>query len=279
MINNKIHQLPLRATMPTLPSAFFPVLLLILSAAGLLSSCLDETLVSTTYGNSSSDDTDMYLSINVPRTYAVTGTPTVDKENLIETLDVLVFSSGAGAPDDQSGYSVYATAKGTFTKDGKTFQVVMPVGKGFIVHAFINCSKELEAKDFYNSKGMEMNTALKKFTVAANPNADRPMPMHGYVANVDIEKDMAYKNLTISVLRSVASVQVMTNATQIGGTADAPVYTPGTITDAKSFSLRELYVYFYPNSGQIAANSNSYETSETDATRNVARPSLPTPSR
>lgn len=276
--------------MPALPSAFLPVLLLMLSAAGLglLSSCLDENLVSTTYANPTADETDMYLSINVPRTYAPTGTPAADKENLIETLDVLVCRPGAGATATGSSFYVYATCKGTPTENGKTFQVIMPVGENFTVHVFVNCREELQAKDFYNSKGLEMNAALQKFTLSANPNDAEAatLPMYGYTTGLTVNKDVANHTVTIPVLRSVAAVQVMTNAVD-NGTDDNPVLTPGDIIDPadplnkkKLFDLRELYVYFFPDNGQAGPNNGTYQalaSGAKDETRSVKDVSLPAP--
>lgn len=290
MLNNKIHQPSHRALMPALPSAFLPVLLLMLSAVGLglLSSCLDENLVSTTYANPTADETDMYLSINVPRTYAPTGTPAADKENLIETLDVLVCRPGAGATATGSSFYVYATCKGTPTENGKTFQVIMPVGENFTVHVFVNCREELQAKDFYNSKGLEMNAALQKFTLSANPNdTDAPtLPMYGYTTGLTVNKDVANHTVTIPVLRSVAAVQVMTNTVD-NGTDDNPVLTPGDIIDPadplnkkKLFDLRELYVYFFPDNGQAGPNNGTYQalaSGAKDETRSVKDVSLPAP--
>lgn len=245
-----------------------------LLAALLLASCLDETLVSTTYGLSATDDADMYLSVNVPRTAFSLGS-SAGKENTVKTLDVLVFARGKAEPDK---YYVHAACKGTLTADANKFQVVMPVGNDFIVHVFANCHEEMVAKNFYNSRGREMGAMLAALACGTDANsADAAsLPMHGYVTGVSIDKTKVNTTLNVPVLRSVAAVQVMTKATGTGGN-----YTPGNVTDDsgnKNFELRELYVYFYPDSGRVAAASEAYEApsaGDPDQTRDVTKVSLP----
>lgn len=230
-----------------------------LLAALLLASCMDETLVSTTYGeDTAAGDADMYLSVNVPRTTFSMGSYT-DKESEVETLDVMVFAKGKA---DQAKYYVHAACKGTLTKDANRFQVVMPVGDDFIVHVFANCHEAMVARDFYNSRGREMNAMLADLAVDINVNEDAvtALPMHGYVTGVSIQKKMVNNTLDVPVLRSVAAVQVMAGEGA-----------------KKNFELRELYVYFYPDSGRVAAASDAYEAllpSEKDQTRDVTKASL-----
>ena len=245
----------------TLPSAASRLcLLLALLAAGLLSSCTDDTFTSgsgsepPTDGN---DATDMYISVSVPRTLAASGTA-ADKENRIETLDVLVFRNGVGSA--VGSYFAYAACQGKPAENGKTFQVSMPVGEHFIIHVFANCHDELTAKGFYNSRGREMSTLLKELTTAVNTNTGHPntLPMHGYLSDVTIKETDVNHSLTVPVLRSVASVRA---------TNKCP-----------NFDLRELYVYFYSNSACVGAAPTSYETltaGDADETRNVRTVSLP----
>lgn len=247
-----------------------------LLAALLLASCMDETLVSSTgYGQDAvSGDADMYLSVNVPRTTFSLGSY-ADKESEVETLDVMVFAKGKAEPDK---YYVHAACKGTLTSDANKFQVVMPVGNDFIVHVFANCHDAMVAHNFYNSRGREMGAMLADLTEGTDVNAPSvtSLPMHGYVTGVSIDKSKVNTKLDVPVLRSVAAVQVMTKATGTGGS-----YTPGDVKDdsgKKNFELRELYVYFYPDSGRVAAAPEAYEAQkpgDEDQTRDVTTVTLP----
>lgn len=249
----------------------------LLLAALMLASCMDETLVSTTYGeDTATDDADMYLSVNVPRTTFSLGSY-ADKESEVETLDVMVFAKGKADPKN---YYVHAACKGTLTdKNDNKFQVVMPVGSDFIVHVFANCHDAMVARNFYNSRGREMNAMLADLAEGTNVNDDKvsSLPMHGYVTGVTIDKTKVNSKLDVPVLRSVAAVQVMTKAT----TGTNGSYTPGEVKGddgKKNFELRELYVYFYPDSGRVAAASESYEalvSGDADQTRDVTKVSLP----
>lgn len=255
--------------------ALLPALLLVAMSC-LHSGCMDEDRLSSTYDPNCllADETDMYMSINVPRTYASGGI--ANKENTVETLDVLVFAKGKADPDK---YFVHAACKGTLTANANKFQVVMPVGDDFIVHVFANCHEAMVAKDFYNRRGKEMNAMLALLGGGMNvndPDADA-LPMHGYVTGVSIDKSKVNTTLNVPVLRSVAAVQVMTKATDKDG-----ILTPGSVTGddgKKNFELRELYVYFYPDSGRIAADPAVYKPlapGANDETRDVEKVSLPT---
>lgn len=250
--------------------------------AWLLVSCLDETLVSTTYGTQpADDDADMYLSISVPRTFTATGEVVTDKEVAVKTLDVLVFREGKDA--DAGKFFVYAACKGKLTDTERTFQVVMPVGDNLIVHVFVNCRKEMIARNFYKSRGKELGAMLDELTLDADPNAAATdsLPMHGYLTKMTINKDMVGKTFTVPVIRSVAAVQVMTKVTETTDADGKTTLTPGVVTDAdgkKTFDLRELYVYHYSTAGRVAADAASYEplaAGADDKTRNVAKPTLP----
>lgn len=248
----------------------------VLLAGLLLASCWDEALVSSTYGqeNVVNDAADMYLSVNVPRTTFSFGSY-ADKESTVETLDVMVFAKGKADPDK---YYVHAACKGTLTADANRFQVVMPVGDDFIVHVFANCHDAMVAKSFYNSRGREMGVMLADLAEGTDVNSASvtTLPMHGYVTGVTIDKSKVNTKLDIPVLRSVAAVQVMTKVTGTDGS-----YTPGNVTDdtgKKNFELRELYVYFYPDSGRVAAVPEAYEAQvpgDVDQTRDVMMVSLP----
>lgn len=271
----------IRHTLRTLLPAVSPLcVLLALLAAGWLSSCVDDAFApSVSPEPAPSDNTDMYLSVSVPRTFTGSGAD-ADKENRIETLDVLVFRNGVG--NASGSYFVYAACEGELTANGKTFEVKMPIGEHLNIHVFANCHDTLVAKGFYNSRGKEMNTLLRALTTGINSNTGNvsAMPMHGYISDVTISEADAGHSLTVPVLRSVASVQVMTNLAQ-SGTSSNPTLTPGEVTDAdgnKNFELRELYVYFYPDNGCVAPAATSYESlaaGDADETRNVWTVSLP----
>ena len=267
-----------------LPATSMLCVLLALQVAGLFSSCADDRLSSAPVpGPDSADNTDMYLSVSVPRSLSGSDADG-GKETNIETLDVLVFRNGVG--NAHGSYFVYAACRGELTSNGKTFQVAMPIGEHFNIHVFANCHDALVAKGFYNSRGKEMNTLLKELTTGVNINNNHTtaIPMHGYISDVTIRETDSNRSLTIPVLRSVSSVQVMTNLTQ-SGSSSAPTLTPGDVTDAtgnKNFELRELYVYFYPDSVCIAPAATAYEsiaTGAADETRNVKTVSLPSAHR
>lgn len=255
---------------------------MVLALAVLLVSCLDETLVSTTRATMAGEgDTDMFLSISVPRSYTSTGAVSTDKELVVNTLDVLVFREGKDA--DAGKYFVYAACKGKLTDTERTFRVVMPVGDNLTVHVFVNCHEAVMAKDFYNSRGKEMNAILEELTLDADLNTATTdsLPMHGYLTKVTINKDMVGKTFNIPVLRSVAAVQVMTKATEGTASDGSLTLTPGIVSDAdgnQNFALHELYVYHYATSGRLAAADASYiplAAGGADKTRNVVKVTLP----
>ena len=245
-------------------------------------SCLDETLVSITHAMAEEGgDADMYLSVSVPRTYTSTGEVVTDKEYAVKSLDVLVFREGKDA--DAGKFFVYAACKGKLTDTERTFQVVMPVGDNLIVHVFVNCRKEMIARDFYKSRGKELDAILRELTLDADPNAAATdsLPMHGYLTKVTINKDKVGSTFTVPVVRSVAAVQVMTKATESAGADGKITLKPGIVTDAGGkniFDLRELYVYYYSTTGRVSADAASYEplaSGADDKTRNVAKVTLP----
>ncbi len=74
-----------------------------------LASCMDETLVSTIYNGGDDSDKNMYLRVNVPRTYAMSSTGGATKETLIQGIDVLVFTPGVGS--DHGKYFLKSASK------------------------------------------------------------------------------------------------------------------------------------------------------------------------
>ena len=241
-----------------------------------LASCIKDTLDMAECGNSA--DKDMYLKVNVPRTYANTSGGGADKETLIGGIDVLVFAPGAGS--DAGKFFLKSASEGTPVESGNKFQVTMPVGENLAVHVFANCHDMMVAKGAYKEVGMEMDALLQKLYTAIDHNAvdtDR-LPMHGFCSGVVISKESAGTVLTVPVLRSVAAVQVTTKATvNPDGTL-----TPGQITDPTGqviFSLREFYAYFSTKNGCVAPSSDAYEPASTEdlekETRNVEKVSLP----
>lgn len=242
-----------------------------------LSSCMDETLVSTTYGTDNTD-TDMYLKVNVPRTYATSDGGGATKETLIQGIDVLVFAPGVGS--DFGKYFLKSASEGTPVESGDKFQVTMPVGENLAVHVFTNCHDAMVAKGAYREIGMEMEALLAKLTTATNNNdaAVGCLPMHGFLSSVSITKDEANKVFTVPVLRSVAAVQVATKAT----IATDGTLIPGEITDpatgAVTFRLREFYAYFSTENGRVAPAGDAYVAAGSDdanKTRSVDKASLP----
>lgn len=241
-----------------------------------LASCIKDSLDMSECGFST--DKDMYLKVNVPRTYANTSGGGADKETLIGGIDVLVFAPGVGSDSDK--FFLKSASEGTPVESGTTFQVTMPVGENLAVHVFANCHDMMVAKGAYKAVGMEMDALLKKLYTDVDNNAttaDR-LPMHGFRSGVAITKESAGKILTVPVLRSVAAVQVSVNASiDSDGTLK-----PGQITDADGnviFRLRELYAYFATKNGCVAPSSDAYMPATTEGlekeTRNVDKVSLP----
>ena len=87
-----------------------------------LVSCSDDTSESIPQN----PDKDMYLRVNVPRTYASGADETDSKETVINGIDVLVFAPGTAS---QSGLFLKSVSEGTPVTGKNTFQVTMPVGK------------------------------------------------------------------------------------------------------------------------------------------------------
>lgn len=257
MKNEEIHE-----TMKRLKTYLLMGLLL-----GGFASCITDTL-DAVCGGVQGDEQDMYLRVSVPRTYASTG-PEADKEKAIETLDMLVFAPNKLEPDR---YSVKSASPGKLVEGADNrFQVVMPVGKGFIVHVFINSHEELVKHEFYNKVGHDMEATLEELTSVLSLNAEetKALPMHGFRADVTIDKDNL-QDIDIPVLRSVSAVQVAVN-----GTIDEQTQTVkgGKLVDENGhslFDLQSLYTYFQAESGRVAALMSSYEA-ETEATKNVTR--------
>ena len=88
-----------------------------------LVSCSDDTSESIPQN----PDKDMYLRVNVPRTYASGADETDSKETVINGIDVLVFAPGTAS---QSGLFLKSVSEGTPVTGKNTFQVTMPVGEG-----------------------------------------------------------------------------------------------------------------------------------------------------
>lgn len=86
-----------------------------------LVSCSDDTSESI----SQNPDKDMYLRVNVPRTYASGADGTDNKETVINGIDVLVFAPGVS---DRNRLYLKSASEGTPVAGKNTFQVTMPVG-------------------------------------------------------------------------------------------------------------------------------------------------------
>lgn len=249
---------------------------LILAVA--LASCMESPFASIDNGgNSDSTDTELFLRVNVPRTYGVNAADAT-KETLIKGIDVLVFSPGIG-PDIDKYYLKFAS-EGIPLEGGKKFQVTMPIGENMMVHVFVNSHQEMVRKGIYGKTGMEMEALFSQLTTGINNNAATIdyLPMHGFLAGVSVKKESAGTILTVTLLRSVAAVQVATNAVidADGNLTGGDIKDPGT--GDIIFKLREIYAYFPSDSGRIAPRMDAYEpeTSSTkDKTRNVIKASLP----
>ena len=167
-----------------------------------LVSCSDDTSESIPQN----PDKDMYLRVNVPRTYASGADETDSKETVINGIDVLVFAPGTAS---QSGLFLKSVSEGTPVTGKNTFQVTMPVGEGLEVHVFTNCHEELVRSGAYKGLGMKMDALLEKMIskVENNSTGTDCLPMHGFLSGVTVAKESVGKTLSVPVLRSVAAVQ------------------------------------------------------------------------
>ena len=235
-----------------------------------LVSCSDDTSESI----SQNPDKDMYLRVNVPRTYASGADGTDNKETVINGIDVLVFAPGVS---DRNRLYLKSASEGTPVAGKNTFQVTMPVGEGLEVHVFTNCHAELVRSGAYKGLGMEMNALLEKMVskVENNPSGIDCLPMHGFLSGVTVSKESVGQTLSVPVLRSVAAVQAKVD--------DAHTGNPGELLDSDGkviFKLREFYAYFPADSGRLAPLKEAYEvvtagSEDEKKTRNVVKTTLP----
>lgn len=246
--------------------------------AGVFYSCLDETLEYTRYPSGGPDtesgDREMRLKVSVPKTYSA-GTPgSVDREERIDTLDVLVFAPASGNPGKKY---LRSAVTGSVVKDEdgnvvqNVFEVVMPLGKDMDVHVFANSHSDLMRNGAFASNGQEMQKVLGNITTARKYDLQKPdvlLPMHGSVTDVTIDKD-SKDVLPVSVLRSVSKVSVMINGS---ATFDEKL-VGGEIPE---FKLYEMYVFFPADSGRVAtADTTRFYTVLPDS-GNVKTATLPT---
>ena len=245
--------------------------------AGAFFSCMDETLVYTQYGIPGSDtdsgDREMRLKVSVPKTYSAGAVGSVDREERIDTLDVLVFAPAAGNPGKKY---LRSAVTGSVVKDEEgnvvqnVFEVVMPLGKDMDVHVFANAHSDLMRNGAFASGGQEMQKVLGKITTARKYDIQKPdmtLPMHGSVTDITIDKD-SKDVLPVSVLRSVAKVSVMINGT---ATIDEKL-TGGELDE---FKLYEMYVFFPADSARVAtADTTQFYTVRPDS-GNVKTATLP----
>lgn len=245
--------------------------------AGAFFSCMDETLVYTQYGTpgfgTDSGDREMRLKVSVPKTYSGGAAGSIDREERIDTLDVLVFAPAAGNPGKKY---LRSAVTGSVVKDEEgnvvqnVFEVVMPLGKDMDVHVFANAHSDLMRNGAFASGGQEMQKVLGKITTARKYDIQKPdvmLPMHGSVTDITIDKD-SKDVLPVSVLRSVAKVSVMINGT---ATIDEKL-TGGELDE---FKLYEMYVFFPADSARVAtADTTSFYTVRPDS-GNVKTATLP----
>lgn len=245
--------------------------------AGVFFSCMDDTLRYTEYNSCPQEedngDRDMRLKVSVPRTYSAGAAGSVDREERIDTLDVLVF---APAPGDPSKKYLRSAVTGSVVKDEdgnvvqNVFEVVMPLGKDMDVHVFANAHSDLVRNGAFAAAGKEMQTVLGSITTARKYDIQEPdvmLPMHGSVTGITIDKD-SKDVLPVSVLRSVAKVSAMIN-----GSVSADNKLEGG--ELKEFKLYEMYVFFPADSALVAtADTTRFYTVRPDS-GNVKTATLP----
>ena len=246
--------------------------------AGVFYSCLDETLEYTRYPSgipdTESGDRDMRLKVSVPKTYSAGAAGSIDREERIDTLDVLVFAPATGNPDKKY---LRSAVTGSVVKDEEgnvvknVFEVVMPLGKDMDVHVFANAHSDLVRNGAFGAGGKEMQSVLGSITTARKydiQEADVMLPMHGSVTGITIDKD-SKDVLPVSVLRSVSKVSVMINGSV---SASSDELTGGELDE---FKLYEMYVFFPADSARVAtADTTQFYTVRPDS-GNVKTATLP----
>ena len=245
--------------------------------AGVFFSCMDETLVYTEYTphpqEEDSGDREMRLKVSVPKTYSAGAAGSIDREERIDTLDVLVFAPAAGNPGKKF---LRSAVTGSVVKDEdgnvvkNVFGVVMPLGKDMDVHVFANAHSDLIRNSAFASNGKEMQSVLGKITTARKyelQKEDVMLPMHGSVTGITVDKD-SKDVLPVSVLRSVAKVSVMIN----GSVSAGDELVGGELDE---FKLYEMYVFFPADSALVAtADTTQFYTVRPDS-GNVKTATLP----
>lgn len=245
--------------------------------AGVFFSCMDDTLSYTEYNpcpqEEDSGDREMRLKVSVPKTYSAGAAGSVDREERIDTLDVLVFAPAAGNPGKKF---LRSAVTGSVVKDEEgnvvknVFEVVMPLGKDMDVHVFANAHSDLIRNGAFASNGKEMQSVLGKITTARKYDIQKEeemLPMHGSVTGITVDKD-SKDVLPVNVLRSVAKVSVMIN-----GSVSADDKLVGGELD--EFKLYEMYVFFPADSALVAtADTTQFYTVRPDS-GNVKTATLP----
>ena len=245
--------------------------------AGVFFSCMDDTLRYTEYNpcpqEENNGDRDMRLKVSVPRTYSAGAAGSVDREERIDTLDVLVFAPATGNPGKKY---LRSAVTGSVVKDEdgnvvqNVFEVVMPLGKDMDVHVFANVHSDLVRNGAFAAAGKEMQTVLGSITTARKYDIQKPdvmLPMHGSVTGITIDKD-SKEILPVSVLRSVSKVSVMIN-----GSVTVDDKLEGGQLD--EFKLYEMYVFFPADSARVAtADTTKFYTVRPDS-GNVKTATLP----
>lgn len=245
--------------------------------AGVFFSCMDDTLSYTEYNpclqEEESGDREMRLKVSVPKTYSAGAAGSVDREERIDTLDVLVFAPATGNPSKKY---LRSAVTGSVVKDEdgnvvrNVFEVVMPLGKDMDVHVFANVHNDLVRNGAFAAAGKEMQTVLGKITTARKydiQESDVMLPMHGSVTGITVDKD-SKDVLPVSVLRSVSKVSVMIN-----GSVSVDDKLEGGELD--EFKLNEMYVFFPADSALVAtADTTQFYTVRPDS-GNVKTATLP----
>ena len=245
--------------------------------AGVFFSCMDDTLNYTEYNpcpqEEDSGDREMRLKVSVPKTYSTGAVGSVDREERIDTLDVLVFAPAAGSPGKKF---LRSAVTGSVVKDEdgnvvkNVFEVVMPLGKDMDVHVFANAHSDLIRNGAFASNGKEMQSVLGKITTARKydiQQEDVMLPMHGSVTGITVDKD-SKDVLPVNVLRSLAKVSVMIN----GSVSAGDELVGGELDE---FKLYEMYVFFPADSALVAtADTTQFYTVRPDS-GNVKTATLP----
>lgn len=147
----------------------------------------------------------------------------IDQERAISTVDVLVFDASGTSQETEATflYTRYA-----WQKSGATYRATLLTGNNLNIYFAINASELIEQTTLTEGMTFQQVRNLLTLQNPADIKVENGLPMWGHAPlNMTIEESTSTKELgTISLLRSVASVDVNIAADNFGLTSGWMVY-------------------------------------------------------